>query len=401
MNADLTIGQRVKQLRTSLKIDRADVAERIGRSVEWLKSVENGRRSLDRYSMITALATALGVDVTELLGVPHRAGATIEQQRAHVAIPALRRVLLRADIVSSQTGAPTPLEDLRARIDEAHRYRRHARYGDLSAVLPQLLLDTADTAAVLDGSQQERAFALLAETRHDAAMMTKKLGYIDLAAMAAAQGVRAANGSGDPLLVTALVWTQAEVYISAGAIDEAHELTTDQINQLDPRLGVGDDGAWSLWGTLHLVESVIQAQQLRGSEAASHLVEAASAADRVGSGQSAYQTEFGPENRAIHAVHVGLELGGGREVIERVAGVDMKALPKERRARHGIDRALACSRDGEDDLAMTELMKADRIAPEAVRNHPIARELVSTAAHRSRVVSEEIAAASARLGVPI
>jgi len=146
---------------------------------------------------------------------------------------------------------------------------------------------------------------------------------------------------------------------------------------------------------------VIQAQWRRGEEAASHLVEAAAAADRVGSGLSEYQTEFGPGNRAIHAVHVALELGEGSEALGRIAGVDMSALPKERRARHGIDRALARSRDDDDEAAMGELMDADLIAPECVRNHPLPPEMIRTAAHRSKVVKEPIAAAAERLGVSI
>ncbi|WP_165495202.1 helix-turn-helix domain-containing protein [Actinomadura roseirufa] len=401
MSADLTIGQRVKQIRTASNISRADLAGRVDRSVDWLKSVEIGRRQLDRYSTIAAVAAALGCEVTELLAVPHRSGASIEQRRAHAAVPALRRVLLRADLPPRAAGAPIDLDALRSRVDVAHRYRRHARYGDLAADLPQLLQDVAHTTAVLEGREKERAFALLAEARHDAAMMAKRLGYVDLAAMAAAQGVRAANASGDPLLVTALTWTQAEVYITAGAVDEAHEITTGQMDVLDPLLGDGSEGIWSLWGTLHLVESVIQARRLRGAEAASHLVEAAAAASRVGSGHSEYQTEFGPENRAIVAVHVGLELGGGREALSPVDDAVLSGLPKERRARHAIDRALAASRDGDDLAAMGELLEADKIAPEAVRNHPIARELVVAAAHRSRTVKEPIVTAATRLGVSI
>ncbi|MFD0851455.1 hypothetical protein ACFQ07_04455, partial [Actinomadura adrarensis] len=69
--------------------------------------------------------------------------------------------------------------------------------------------------------------------------------------------------------------------------------------------------------------------------------------------------------------------------------------------RHGIDRALAHSRDGDDATAMEELLEADKLAPEAVRNHPIAHELVGAAVHRSRVVKGPIAAVAERLGIPI
>lgn len=72
-------------------------------------------------------------------------------------------------------------------------------------------------------------------------MWAKRLGHVDLAGMAAVQALRAARKSGDPLLVTMAVWTQAEVYITAGAIGEAHELTTRTIDELDGHLGENED----------------------------------------------------------------------------------------------------------------------------------------------------------------
>lgn len=392
-----TIGQRVAELRLARGLSRKALADRVGKSTHWLQSIEIGRRVLDSYSLMGALAAALEVDIAALTRPPQAATGTREQQTAHLAVPLLRRTLFRAEIGLPGTGTPTPLGELRTRVDEAHRFRRHARYGDLGSHLPELLDDAANAAALFDGAGRERAYGLLAEARHDAAMWAKRLGHVDLAGMAAVQALRAARKSGDPLLVTMAVWTQAEVYITAGAIGEAHELTTRTIDELDGHLGENDTGAWALKGTMHLVEAVIQAQWQRRQDAATHLMEGAAAASRTGE-SNAYELDFGPANRAIHGMHVGLELGDGTAVLALLTGVDLSGLPKERRARVGIERARAHAQAKDDVAAMEALLKADKIAPEAVRNHVLTREMTAVALKRSRVPQEAITAMVARVG---
>ncbi|MFD0853154.1 helix-turn-helix domain-containing protein, partial [Actinomadura adrarensis] len=109
MDETTTIGSRVAKFRKARGMSRKELAGSVGHSAEWLKSVELGRRQLDRYSTITALADALEVHVTALLGVPHEGGSP-EQQRAHMAIPRLRRVLLRSEMPPRAVGAPLALD---------------------------------------------------------------------------------------------------------------------------------------------------------------------------------------------------------------------------------------------------------------------------------------------------
>ncbi|KJK55652.1 helix-turn-helix domain-containing protein [Saccharothrix sp. ST-888] len=398
MDAQLTIGQRVAQFRQASGMSREELADAIGHSAEWIKSIEIGRRGLDRYTVIQAIADTLGVDITDLTGRPRTIGDP-QTQPAHQMIPALRRILLRAQLPSAVAGAPLALSDLRSRVTESNRMRRHARYNDLSRVLPELLTDITATAQASAGADRDAAHHLLAEARHNTSMMTKKLGYVDLAALAAAQALQAAQASGDPLLVTAMEWTQAEVCMSAGASAEARALTAAGLDRVDDLLTDDDDGAWSLWGTLHLVSAMLDAQSGRQAEAALHLAEAAAAADRVGS-RAGYQTEFSSGNQAVHVVHVALELGEGRNALDRVAHVDMSRLPKERRARHMIDRARAHVRDGDDAGAMAEILAADRIAPEGVRSHVLVQEMVTTSARRARLLGP-IADVARRLQIQI
>lgn len=384
MDAQLTIGQRVSQYRTTRGWSRTQLADAMGKSPDWVKSIELGKRRLDSFSTIQALAAALGVDYVDLIGRPQPLGDP-ETQTAHLLIPTLRRTLLRAQLSTTAAGVPLPLSDLRSRVNETNKLRRHGHYSQLGGLLPELLVDIATTSQALDGADQDAAHHLLAEARHNTTMMTKKLGYVDLAALAASQALQAAIASGDPLLITAMEWTQAEVCMTAGARAEAEALLDAGLDRIDALLADDDPGSWSLWGTLHLVKAVTAGQHGRQAEAAGHLAEAATAAERVGAGAS-YQTEFSTGNQAIHVVHVALELGEGVGALERIAGVDMKGLPKERRARHGIDRARAHARDGDDAGAMREILAADRLSPEGVRSHPLVQEMVVTSARRARTV---------------
>ncbi len=110
---------------------------------------------------------------------------------------------------------------------------------------------------------------------------------------------------------------------------------------------------------------------------------------------------FGPENRALIAVQVDVEMGCGPDALEKAEGVPINNLPRERRARHRISRALAFSRVGDDDQAMRELLEGHQIAPECVTNHPLARDVVKTAARRAMTLSGPIATVVNRLGVSI
>jgi hypothetical protein len=72
--------------------------------------VERGQRSLDRRSMISAVASALRVSEKDLTGGPPHMGADQEQSGPHAMIPALRSALLTSSLrcPPPSTRAPSP-----------------------------------------------------------------------------------------------------------------------------------------------------------------------------------------------------------------------------------------------------------------------------------------------------
>ncbi|MFI1380934.1 helix-turn-helix domain-containing protein [Embleya sp. NPDC020886] len=383
---DLSIGQRVKALRKERGIDRRAMATALDRSPDWMRSVEDGRRQLDRFSTILTIADLLGVSLLDLVGTPHREARRDEAPRGLDAVPTLRRALLRHQL-GQPTGAPRNLADIHLDTLTAHRYRANARFGELGLLLPALIDDASTAAAGLAGDERLAAAGFLSSCLADAAMMAKKLGAIDLATIAARQAADAAIDAESPLLSLAAAWTQAEVCMSAGATSEADATIRTALDRLDGMLG-DDMAVWSLWGTLHLVAAVGAAQWCERRDAEQHLAEARRAAERTGE-RNDFETAFGPANVALLGVSARLELGDGRASLEATRGVDLARLPKERKARRYIDIGRAHAQDSDDEASMRALLEADRIAPEYVHAHPLVRDMVTTAKRRNLLASRE------------
>ncbi|MFG2820864.1 helix-turn-helix domain-containing protein [Kitasatospora sp. NPDC048365] len=435
MDAGLCVGRRVALLREASGLTRVEVAEAVGRSTEWLRAAEAGRQRLDRYAMVDALADVLGVAPGELLGLPCGREDPVTGP-LHRAVPGLRRALLRvglparatadpptaalratgpfsagarpADIASTapRSADPSPADvlpagpdpadrpsadALRRRLSAAVRHRQEARWTDLALALPPLLDDLrAHTADAPAGAEPSR---LLARALHETALLSKRLGALDLAALAAAEVRHLAEPAADPVLSASALWLQAEVDLCAGAVSEAAACLDAGLAATGAVLGRADPQAWAVWGTLHLVSAVLEGQRGRQAESSAHLAEAASALAHTDVPSSG-PTGFGEGEWAVHTVHAALELGEDLGALARIEGMDLRVLPAERRARHGIDRARAAARAGNTVGAAGELLAADRVASQVVRTHPLVGELLRTVPSSRPVVD-----AAARLGV--
>jgi transcriptional regulator with XRE-family HTH domain len=89
---EVTIGARLRTLRRWRAMTLTELAGLAGLSPAFLSMVERGQRLLDRRSHIAALASALKVSETDLVGGPHLS-ADHQQSDPHMGIPALRVAL--------------------------------------------------------------------------------------------------------------------------------------------------------------------------------------------------------------------------------------------------------------------------------------------------------------------
>jgi transcriptional regulator with XRE-family HTH domain len=87
---DLTIGQRIAFYRVRRSLTQRQLADLLGRSEEWVSSIERGRRELRRVDRIAEVAAALRVTLSDLLGQPVLA----EDDAGGDDIPAIRDALM-------------------------------------------------------------------------------------------------------------------------------------------------------------------------------------------------------------------------------------------------------------------------------------------------------------------
>jgi transcriptional regulator with XRE-family HTH domain len=104
---ETTIGARLRTLRRWRGKTQTELAGLAGLSPSFLSMVETGQRPLDRRSHIAALASALQVSETDLVGGPHLSRDRV-QSDPHMAIPPLRVALQTADAAAGRFMGPHP-----------------------------------------------------------------------------------------------------------------------------------------------------------------------------------------------------------------------------------------------------------------------------------------------------
>jgi hypothetical protein len=148
----------------------------------------------------------------------------------------------------------------------------------------------------------------------------------------------------------------------------------------------GDADATALWGGLNLVMAIAAARGRDRDAAIAAIARAEDAAKRLGPAfvDGRFDTEFCTRNVALHAVAVAVELGDAAEAVRRASDLDTAGLSPERRAQLLVDLARAHTQRRRGAAAVKALEEAERLAPEMVRCHRLARETVRELLRRER-----------------
>ncbi|MFD9092402.1 helix-turn-helix domain-containing protein [Streptomyces collinus] len=381
MTTNLTIGERVAWYRRRRGISQEVLAGLVGRTVDWLSKAENNRIELDRLSVIKSLADALDVTLGDLLAEPTLLEWTHDSGTRTV--PALRSALMNYRQLTpllgiATEGEPTSLDELSRNVAEVWNAYQESRYGFATRRLPLLLADALIAAQSYQGRERERAHELMAMTYQGAAMVLTKLGETDLAWIAADRGLAAAQQSGNPVVTGSLFRSVAHCLLSNGRFDAAVQLVGDAGEYLRPGLQEPTPEFLSIYGTLFLAGSMASARADDRATTRMFLDEAKRAADRLGTDANHVWTAFGPTNVAIHRVATAAELGDMQIAVDLGPQIDTTGLPTERRTRHNLEVARALSAHNRMDDALAKVLEAESWAPEQVRSHYLARELVLT-----------------------
>ncbi|MFI2710065.1 helix-turn-helix domain-containing protein [Micromonospora sp. NPDC018662] len=366
----LPIGRRVAHWRSRRKMSQQVFADRLGKSKSWVDKVERGVRSLDRVSTLHDIATVLRIDTAVLLG---RDAAPVDPTERAEGVNRIAAALSTYHVANGRTaGRPLVPADRMARtVEHAWTTFQHARYSQVTALAPLLLVDAQRTYA---DDPVAGHLPLVQAYRVTASLLTK-LGASDLAWLAADRAMHVANDSGS----TAMAAIQVSQALRACGRSRAAMSTALHTAYRIATPGRDDCTAeeLSLCGAL-LTQSALAAARHGGDRDTARLLDEAEAlATRVGDGHDHHRTEFGPTTVMLVRARAALDLDDSRNAVEwheeAMLRDGWRWLAAEHRAGHLVHVARAYLRADRPVQGARALADAFRIAPEELRHRPSAR----------------------------
>ncbi|QDY76963.1 helix-turn-helix domain-containing protein [Streptomyces qinzhouensis] len=389
------IGRRVRRARLRLGMPQADLAAALGRTQGWVSKVERGLIELDRVGLLNEVAAELHVHPNDLIGRPYNSSP--DENQWQIAASAILRELRRYDLAPVFDGMPRSARELWWETERLHRLRDAAANVAILRTLPDLFREARALAEVSTGHEQEEAYAVYAVCCKFAHTAAHALGHPELVAMACERAAWSARLSGDPVLPAVADWMRVWDMWATADWDDAVALSDRALGSIRQEYEQGDTLAVRAWGALHLRAAVSAARGGRAAEAMERIEHARTAAGRLGdhTGPPAHDRHsltFSAGNVQIHAISVALELGEHGRALDlnrTTAPTLVAALPNSRRGHHHMDLARAWLWDGSRDRALAELETAERLAPQLVRNHPIARSTLRSLVCAERMSTRE------------
>ncbi|MFI1199036.1 helix-turn-helix domain-containing protein [Streptomyces sp. NPDC020883] len=379
------IGDRIARLRARRRLTQEGLAERAGLSVDIVRKLEQGVRRTARLGTLNALARALDVETSALVGK-----ATTFEVRSDGEQPSVLALRQAVSPVSELLGEEPDPEDppgiaaLQASLRSTEGIRREGRMAEIGSLLPQLIRDAKAVAHASTGSAAASAQSVLAEAYQIAATTLAALGKED-AAFTALERARAAAAKGDdPHLETMGFSSLAWVLTKQGRLTDAERVALSAAERIEPGFR-SPPAELALWGILLLRAATAAVRLERRDTVLDLLTLAGAAAARLGADRIDYATPFGPTNVGVAKVNFLVEMEDSAEALRAARTVpELRALPPTWRARFHVDRALALADLHHDDGAVAALLTAERTAPEWMRYHSTSLRLVSELRGRER-----------------
>src|SRR5690606_32361053 len=390
------IGENVRRARHYRGMTLDQLAGLIGRSKSWLSRVENGVLPLEKRRDIAAIADALQVSASDLLG---EGASMIPRMRGYGDLTRLREVLLGSRLTSPPDVPARPLEELTAVANgPLLAARRASDHIAQSRLLPDRIAELHVHVNTGDEQTKARALRLLIDACAAATFLLRNNSRWELAWIAADRAVQAAEMLGDPIAAAEAAFPAAHAQLSVGRSRALRE-TGRVADSIEAHLG-DDRRAHQVYGMLRLsaaLAAVIDGDHTAAGEQAD---EAARIADRIGDHADAWQW-FGPANVAVWQCMLAVETGEPGRALQRVETADLSMLPQGRRSALHIELARAHAMLGNTREFVQELRAAERLDPPRVHHNPLVRELVSTQLERARRATgaRELRGLAHRIGV--
>ena len=401
---EATIGARLRILRRWRGMTQVELAGLADLSPSFVSMIETGQRPLDRRSHIAAIATALRVSETDLVGGPHLS-ADRQQSDPHMTIPALREALQTNTLNAPAVDRARPLHELAPEVTgRIEPMRAGADYAGAGALLPGVLDELHwHTAQNSDEAARRLALETLIEACITAGLTAKDLGYVDLAHVAVLRAEEAAALLDDPVqrgkVACLRIWAFPRERSWERRLAAAEAAADDLESHARAPLGMHVLGILTLHAAL--AAAVVQRPHVIDH----WLAEAGKLADRVSDDVTGNWQSFSQTNVRIWNVAIGVERGeGGGNVLELAQEVDQSKISyRTRKASFlaEVGRGLAREPRMRGD-AVRWLRRAEDAGPQDIRNNAAVRETVAYLLNRARADAggRELRGMAARMGVP-
>ncbi|MFF3855697.1 helix-turn-helix domain-containing protein [Micromonospora sp. NPDC002575] len=408
MSQKPTTGDHLGRLRRQSSLTQEQLAERSGISVEVIRKLEQGARRSARMDTLHALARALGVPTSALLGDTSEAAARAEPDHRPLSLAEIRRAVapvrgLNGGALAVPAAEPPSLGVLRGHLHAVDRAYQTNDYARALADMPGLLLNVR--AAVDLADDEPAACALLARTLHLTGNLLIQLRAGDLAQTAFADALDAARRSGDQVIGATVIKGTCWLLLRQGRIAEAAELAVATADEVEPKFSRATADELAAWGWLTTVAAAAYARDNQPDQAADLIAAAASAAVRIGErqpmeGHLIMVSGFTPGKVQMQRAENAAVAGDPSRVLELSALVPPGPTPVGSSwQRHRLDVAWAHAERREFSEATGVLLELRGMAPAWLRHQRYARNIVqSIAEQRRRAMSTELAELASLMG---
>ncbi|MFF4836271.1 helix-turn-helix domain-containing protein [Streptomyces sp. NPDC001315] len=397
------IGRRIAYWRERRGFTQTDFGQLMGQTRRWVQDIEGGKRQQDpRLSVLVRAAEVLRIPMEQLLtdSPPVPPAGNAPPVEAFGVIDALYGPAPAAD--------PPALAVLQRRLVYCCEAFQACHYATLARELPGLIVGAGQAAHAAPAGAGSDAQALLSRVYQLVTSYLHKYGSATAiqAALAADRALVAAEQSGDPVQIGAAARRVAKSLVYQQRPQAAVEFATAAAQRLSD--GLIDRGALGLstLGMLYLSAALAASSQERTTArvraATDYVDEAGDVADRQGGDRNEDWTMFGPTNVGLHRVDMLIRFEDGWSALEAADALAPEALAgltRERQAGHHVAMARASLLTRRKDAAATELLEADRLAPEEVEGRPDTVNLVKDVVGATASPGSELRALAERCGL--
>ncbi len=382
----LSIGDRLRNLRTERALTQEALSERSGVSVDLIKKLEQGKRETARLTSLVALANALDVPLSQLMDKRPRLDGGNDRL-----VLGLRDALLSPDLLpgfdpADDGGEPTPLTALRGAVSRAWGDYWAGRFIDLARTLPGLIAE----ARVTRRTNGPPATGPLAQAYQITACLLVHLGREDLAALAAERGLAAAATGDDELQWATLNGAYSWALLSQARYEQAEQLAIRTAERIEPRFSSATEQHLTVWGGLVLWAMAAAVEGGRGDAAIDHLTLSRVGSARMTKDRHDYGVNFGPTQVAMQGTYAYAVLGEPDKALTAARDVHREDLFAISYGRHLLDVAQAHADARRDSVAVDVLQEAKNIAPTWFRHQIPARTLVTELRERKARLSPSL-----------